>query len=206
MSQNSQATQWANPTPAGLVALAVACFCFYALLSGNVGPSALPLLGCWMIGGFVIQFVVGLLDLKSNNGTGGNTFLFFSGFFMLAGGIEMFLKFQYGLQGVTLDGRIDGWAWLALTLVLWGWTPAFFKTPLPLIMIVLLLDIALPFIALIDIGLLDKSLAFVPAWSLLLTGMIAVYFSSAIVTNTAFGKSVLPIPGPLVREALVPAE
>lgn len=198
MSQNSQSNaQWANPTPAGLVALAVACFCFFAMLSGNVTPAAVPLLGCWLLGGFVIQLIVGLLDLKSNNGTGGNTFLFFAAFFMLVGGLEMLLKFNFGLQNVPLDARIDGWAWSALALVLLMWTPAFFKTPLPLIAIVILLDIALPFIALIDIGILDKSLAIVPAWSLLIAGVIAIYFSGAIIVNTAFGKSVFPIPGPL---------
>ena len=35
-----QQKDWSNATPAGLVALAVACFCFFALLSGKVQGSA----------------------------------------------------------------------------------------------------------------------------------------------------------------------
>ncbi len=84
--------EWANPTPAGLVALAAACACFFALLTGRVSASAMPLIGCWLLGGFVIQIVVALLDLKSGNLAGGNTFLFFSAFFMLVSGLEMLLR------------------------------------------------------------------------------------------------------------------
>ncbi len=32
MSQENKIKEWANPTPAGLVALAVACFGFFAIL------------------------------------------------------------------------------------------------------------------------------------------------------------------------------
>ena len=65
MSQENEMKEWANPTPAGLVALAVACFGFFAILSGRVTHDAMPLLGAWLLGGFVVQFIVALLDLKA---------------------------------------------------------------------------------------------------------------------------------------------
>ena len=185
---------WANPTPAGLVALAVACACFFAMLTGKVEPSAMPLIGCWLIGGFVIQIVVGILDLKSGNSTGGNTFLFFSSFFMLVGGIEMFLKYSGISSGAPLEAKIDGYAWSVLTLVLWLWTPAFFAKFSLLSIIVALIDIALPFIALTDLGLIPKDFSHVAAWALLFAGLVAVYFCSAMVVNTACGKKVYPLP------------
>ena len=55
-------------------------------------------------------------------------------------------------QLTGLDGHVDGWAWLALTIVVWLWTPAFFKSPAMLTVVVLALDVALPCIALKDIG------------------------------------------------------
>jgi succinate-acetate transporter protein len=176
---------WANPTPAGLVALAVACACFFGLLTGRVEPCAMPLVGCWLLGGFVIQLIVGLLDLKSGNSTGGNTFLFFSAFFMLVGGMEMLLKYNAIVAGAPLDARIDGYAWSVLTLVVWLWTPAFFTKFSLLSLIVALLDIALPFISLTDLGLLPKSFSHVAAWALLSAGGVAVYLCSAMVVNTA---------------------
>ncbi|MGL1931038.1 MAG: GPR1/FUN34/YaaH family transporter [Desulfotalea sp.] len=196
MNQENHIKEWSNPTPAGLVALAVACFCFFALLSGKVTHGALPLLGCWLIGGFVVQLIVALLDLKSGNSTGGNTFLFFSAFFMLVGGMEMIMKFNMANQGIVLDARIDGWAWLVLTSALILWTPAFFKSTRLLTIVVLALDVSLPFITLMDLGILDKSYAFIPAYGVLIAGIVAIYLSAAIVVNTAFGKKVYPLPGP----------
>ena len=188
--------EWSNPTPAGLVALAVACFCFFAFLSGRIEISALPLMGCWLLGGFVIQLVVAILDLKGQNATGGNTFLFFSAFFMLVGGLEMFLKYNAIMAGTPLDGRIDGYAWAVLTVVVLLWTPAFFQKFGLLSIIVLLLDIALPFVTLIDLGVLPKdTFGHIPAWSLLFAGIVAIYFSSAIIVNQAYGRVIYPLPG-----------
>ena len=184
---------WANPTPAGLVALSVACFCFFALLSGAIEKSALPLMGCWLLGGFAVQLVVGLLDLKGGNYAGGNTFLFFSAFFMLVGGLEMFVKYDAILTGIPVDTRIDGFAWLALTIVLYLWTPAFFKPFGLLSLSILALDVSLPFIALIDLQVLPASLSVIPAYALLTSGLIAIYLSAALVVNTTYGKKVYPV-------------
>jgi len=199
-NQGNQIKDWSNPTPAGLVALAVACFCFYALLSGKVTGNAVPLLGFWLIGGFVVQLVVALIDLKNGNATGGNTFLFFSAFFMLVGGLEMIFKFNMATNNILLDARIDGWAWLVLTISLILWTPAFFKTPLVLSLIVLALDVSLPFITLIDLGILSSSYAIIPAWGLLIAGILGIYLAAAIVVNGAFGREVYPMPGPIIKD------
>ncbi len=187
--------EWANPTPAGLVALAVACACFFALLTGRVEKSAMPLIGCWLIGGFVIQIIVGLLDLKGGNYSGGNTFLFFSAFFMLVSGIEMFVKYNGILTSAPVDSRIDGYAWMVLTFVVFLWTPAFFSKFGFLSLIISALDIALPIIALTDLKVIPADYGKIAAWALLAAGIIAVYYASALIVNAAFGKTVYPILG-----------
>jgi succinate-acetate transporter protein len=193
--QEVRLKEWANPTPAGLVALSVACFCFFALLNGYVEKSAMPLVGCWLLGGFAVQVVVGLLDLKGGNATGGNTFLFFSAFFMLVGGMEMFIKYQGVVSGVPADTRIDGYAWLALTLVVFLWTPAFLTRFSLLSLVVLALDVALPFITLVDLQVLPGSFSVIPAYALLAAGVIAIYLSAAMIVNGAFGRKVYPVIG-----------
>jgi hypothetical protein len=190
----SNAPVWANPTAAGLVALAAACVCFFAFLTGRVSAAAMPLIGCWLLGRFVIQFVVALLDLKGGNLAGGNTFLFFCAFFMLVSGLEMLLKYNAIKAGAPLDGRVDGYVWSALTIVVWLWTPAFCAKFSLLSIVVVLLDIALPFIALFDLGVLPLSYSQIPAWSLLAAGAVAVYLSSAIVVNGTFKKTIYPLP------------
>ena len=186
---------WANPTPAGLVALAVACFCFFALLNGFVEKTAMPLVGCWLLGGFAVQLIVGLLDLKGGNHAGGNTFLFFSAFFMLVGGLEMFVKYSAMTAGTPADARIDGWAWMALTLALLLWTPAFMKPFSLLSLVVLALDVALPVITLVDLQVLPGRFSVIPACALLAAGLIALYLGAAQIVNTAFGKTVYPVIG-----------
>ena len=185
--------EWANPTPAGLVALSVACLTFFALLNGFIEKSAMPLVGCWLIGGFIVQMCVGLVDLKGGNHAGGNTFLFFSAFFMLVGGLEMFIKHNGIVSGALADTRVDGYAWLALTLALLLWTPAFLRSFSLLSLIVLALDVALPFITLLDLGVLSGGFKPIPAYALLIAGILAVYLSAALVVNSAYGKKIYPI-------------
>ena len=190
-----QTKEWSNPTPAGLVALSVACFCFFAMLNGYVDASAMPLIGCWLLGGFAVQLVVGLLDLKGGNYAGGNTFLFFSAFFMLVGGLEMFVKYRAIAAGTPADTRIDGYAWLALTLVVYLWTPAFLKKFNLLSLVVLALDVALPFITLVDLKVIPSGFSKIAGFALLAAALFAIYLSAALVVNTAFGKQVYPVIG-----------
>ncbi|MCL2325117.1 MAG: hypothetical protein FWC40_03115 [Proteobacteria bacterium] len=189
----SASNAWSNPAPAGLVSLAVASFCFFALLNGFVETSAMPLIGCWLLGCFLVQLIVGIVDLKNRNQTGGNTFLFFSAFFLLAGGIEMFIKHNAIVSGTPLDTTIDGYAWIVLTLAVYLWLPAFLKPFSLLSLVVIVLAVAMPFITLIDLGVLSSSFSPIPAYALLIAGLIALYLSASIVVNTAYGRNVYPI-------------
>ncbi len=83
---------FATPGPAGLGALAVACFGFGAVFMGKVDISGFPLLAAWLIGGCLVQYTTAVMELKDHNITGGNVFLFFSAFFMLAAAISVFAK------------------------------------------------------------------------------------------------------------------
>jgi succinate-acetate transporter protein len=106
----------------------------------------------------------------------------------------MFFKYNAIMAGSPLDARIDGWAWSVLAIVVLLWTPAFFAKFSLLSLIVAALDIALPLIALIDLGVLSKAWVHVPAWALLFAGAVAVYLCSAMVVNGAYGKKMYPLP------------
>ena len=196
---------WANPGPAGLVALAVACFTFYYILFGYeaygfTSPAgALPLLGCWLLGGFVIQVIVGVIELMEGNTTGGNVFTVFSAFFMLAGGLEFFVKYFSAANkwSIPLNTIVDGYAWAALAIFIVLWTPAYFKGTSILSTALIILDVGVVCVCLMDLKLMDKATGDpIAAYCFLATGILALYLSSAIVLNTAFGKSILPITGP----------
>lgn len=196
---------WANPGPAGLTALAMACFIFFALLTGRTTPAGVGLMGIWLIGGFVIQIICGVMELLKGNTTGGNVFTFFSAFFMLATGIELIFKFFVGINGWKIDPHVDGWAWLALTLALTLWTPAYFKAAKSMLLLVVLVLPALWIITFTDMGVWPKTLSPIAGWFLLTAGVIAIYISAAIVLNTAFGKVILPIGAPRAKVEIGPS-
>ncbi|HRR40275.1 MAG TPA: GPR1/FUN34/YaaH family transporter, partial [Syntrophales bacterium] len=79
---------FANPGPSALGALAVACFGFGAVFLGKVAVEGLPLLAAWLFGGCLVQYTAGVIELKDHQIAGGNVFVFFSAFFMLAAGVS----------------------------------------------------------------------------------------------------------------------
>ena len=83
----------ASPTPGGLVAFAVACYTFVGVFAGLVPGEGLFLLGCWLLGGFVVQILVASKEIDHGVQLGGNVFLFFQGFFMLTGAISSMAKY-----------------------------------------------------------------------------------------------------------------
>lgn len=199
---------WANPSPAGLVALGVACFIFFALLSGKVTAGAMPLMGAWLIGGFVVQVIVGAIELKEGQIVGGNVFLYFSAFFMLVGGLEFFIKYFAAAQQwpIPLDTRVDGWAWVVLAFCLVLWTPAYFKSTSILTLIVIFIDIAVVQVAFLDLGILSPSFKPFAGYALLFAGILAMYLSAALILNTTYGKAILPLPQPWVKDKSVVLE
>lgn len=71
----------ANPAPAGLIALSVACFTFFAALTGKISHDAYMQMGIWLLGGWLVQSYVAKAEYQLGSLTGGNVFMFFSAFF-----------------------------------------------------------------------------------------------------------------------------
>lgn len=199
MTETNTNNNWANPTPAGLVALSVAAFVFFAMLSGLVDSSCRIYAGVWLLGGFVVQIFVGLIDLKHKNKAGGNTFLYFSAFFMLVSGILQILKWYTETNALAANPMVDGFAWIALTATIILWTPAFFKSNALLALIVLCLDFSLVFITFMDLGIMPAQMSMFPAVGMLAAGCMAVYLAAGMVVNHTYGKKIYPLPGPFVK-------
>jgi len=177
----AQEHTFASPAPAGLGALAVACFGFAAVFLGWVKAEGLPILFAWLVGGGVVQYTVAVMELKDHNITGGNVFLFFSAFFMLGAALSTLSKFLM-LAGAGAfipkaaavaaaapaagaaaaaapitwfpkpDAYIEGWCWMAGAGFLTAVTPGYAKGNLFIFILVLLVDVALWLIVGIDSG------------------------------------------------------
>lgn len=191
-----------SPGPAGLGALAVACFGFGAVFTGKVGLGGLPLLTAWLVGGGIVQYTVAVMELKDHNMTGGNVFLFFSAFFMFGAALSVMSKYLMlsGMIGtVKPESMVEGYCWMAGAAFLTAVTPAYMKSPTPLFLIVVLLDIALWMIVGLDMGKFGPGLKPVVGYLLYTTGWLGVYMVAAVVNNHIYGRTILPLFGSVVK-------
>ena len=196
----AQEHSFATPGPAALGAYAVAVFGFGAVFLGKVGVNGLPLLAAWLVGGGIIQLTAGIMELKDHNVTGGNVFLYFSGFFMFAAALSVIAKFLLITHGMKPDVVVEGWLWMAGTGFLVAMTPSYAKSNAALFLLVVAVDFALLLIALLDLGIADPGICKpIVGYILVGTGCIALYLILATATNTVYGKPVIPVPKPLVK-------
>lgn len=199
---SAESHTFVTPAPAGLAALAVACFGFAAVFTGKVGLGGLPLLAAWLIGGGIVQYTVAVMELKDHNITGGNVFLFFSAFFMFGAAVSVIFKFLMlsGFLGTNAPNVVvEGYCWMAGAAFLTAITPSYLRAPTPLFLIVVIVDIVLWMIVGLDMGILDQAMKPVVGYLLLLAGWIAIYLAAAIVNNSIYGRVVLPTFGSVVR-------
>lgn len=195
----------ASPTPGGLVAFAVACYTFTGVFGGFVGADGLFLLGCWLLGGFVVQILVASKEIDHGVQLGGNVFLFFQGFFMLTGAISSMAKYLCLFVWETpYNTTVEGLGWLACTVALIMWTPGYLKTSnKPFAAAVVITDIALIGVVLNDLYLLGAAAPIVKpivAICLAIAGSLGIYVASAIQLNSSFGRTVLPLGTPWIKE------
>ncbi|ADI01366.1 acetate uptake transporter family protein [Syntrophothermus lipocalidus] len=200
MSGNNSGAGFANPTPAGLVALSMACFAFFALLTGRVDHSTTPVMAFWLLGGFIVQIVTGVIELREGNLPGGNIFTWFAAFFMFTTGCVFLFEYLGHSLNWHMSGAVEGWAWAALTLSLLFWTPAYLKAPLYLFAAIVFMDVACPMLTLMKLGILAPTVAPIIGWLMLIAGLLGLWLGACIVVNGVFGREVYPCPGPILKD------
>ena len=198
----SEEHTFVTPAPAGLGALAVACFGFGAVFTGKVSLGGFPILAAWLVGGGIVQLTAAVMELKDHNITGGNVFLFFAAFFMFGAALSVLSKYLMlsGVLGsVKPASMVEGYCWMAGASFLTVVTPAYFKAPKPMTLIVLFLDVALWLIVGLDMGKLGPAMKPVVGYLLISAGWLGVYMVAAVVNNHVYGKEVLPTFGSFVK-------
>jgi succinate-acetate transporter protein len=198
----SEEHSFANPSAAGLGALAVACFGFGAVFTGQVTVGGLPILAAWLIGGGIVQFTVAVIELKDHNLTGGNVFLFFCAFFMFGAALSTLAKFLMLAKvfgDITPAIMVEGYCWMAGAAFLTVVTPAYLKSAKPMFILCLILDVVLWMLVLNDLGKLDPTWKPVIGYLLFVSGWIGIYMVAALVNNTIFGRQIIPTFGTWIK-------
>lgn len=190
-------TKQANPAALGLIGFGLTTV-MLSLINAGVLPKGgeqvvLPL--AFAFGG-LIQILAGLLEYKGGNTFGMVAFLGYGAFWwwftflVLLGGDGVLNLSQ---AGSTIAATLLGWG--VFTLYMWVAT---FKLSRAVWWVFLTLWIT--FFLLGFGGLLGmNSLSVAGGWVGLLCGLLAMYTSFALVTNTTFERTVLPLGTPFIN-------
>ena len=121
---------------------------------------------------------------------------------MFGAALSVFAKYLMlsGMIGsVKPESMVEGFCWMAGAAFLTAVTPSYLKSPIPLFLIVLLLDVVLWMIVGLDMGTFGVGLKPTIGYLLYAAGWIALYLVAAIVNNNIFGRVVLPTFGAIVK-------
>jgi len=118
---------------------------------------------------------------------------------MLATALLNAAEFICHATGIHFAASCDPYAWLALTIILTLFTPAYLVGSSVFFAALIFADIGLWFITLMKFGSLSPVFAApIAAYSLLALGVLGLYLAAAIVLNTQFKKVLLPVGKPLI--------
>jgi succinate-acetate transporter protein len=180
---------FANAVPVGLASFAVSTIMFFALLTGRVSFSVLPVLGVFQFGVLIIQLSCAWICFRNKDLGGASIYMLFSGTALFAGGMEFL-----GKLGAP---SLEAWVYLVVAVVLLLWLPGYFKAPPTIAIAILFLDLAFFCVAIMDFGVMG--FAPIGGYCFLVAAVFAAYSSGALFLFEEFGKVKLPMGTPWVK-------
>ncbi|MGH8401987.1 MAG: acetate uptake transporter [Gammaproteobacteria bacterium] len=193
MAEESKSV-FANPAPLGLIGFGLTTV-MLSLINAGVLPKGgeqvvIPLALAY---GGLIQILAGLLEFRTGNTFGMVAFLSYGAFWvwfalllMLGGHGVLDLSHAGSTIAVTLLG------WGVFTLYMWIATFRLIKALWWVFLTLWVTYFLLGLGALFDV----HGLSLAGGWLGLICGLLAMYTSFALVTNTTFNKTVLPVGAP----------
>jgi succinate-acetate transporter protein len=180
----------ADPGPLGLAAFALTTFILSMFNSGLVSSAGEPVvLGVALAYGGLAQLLAGMWEFRTGNTFGAVAFTSFGGFWLSFWAFVTFFAGEIPAEHVGAS--------VGLYLIAWGIFTAYMfvaslRTTAAIAVVFALLAVTF---FLLGIGNADESSGLIEAggWFGLATAVAAWYASFAAVTNSTFGRTVLPV-------------
>lgn len=196
-SEAPPATPIADPAPLGLAAFSLTNF-IIAIANAGWFNQSLTFVPLALIYGGTIQILVAMWEFRNNNTFGVLGFGSY-GSFWFAFGLLFLLAPRLGITHATENTAVGFTllAWTIFTIYMW-----IASLGVNVAMFVLFTDLMVLFI-LLDIGFLAGAPGFIVAggYAGIILSVIGWYTSAAGLLDSVFGRSVLPVGGPLVGKA-----
>ncbi len=187
----AQATVWkpADPAPLGLAGFAMTTFVLSMFNSNLVDEKGLPVvLGLALAYGGIVQLIAGLWEFRTGNTFGAVAFCSYGAFWLSFWALEVF--YAKGITGNV--GHAVGlylWAWAIFTAYM---TVAALRVNLAVLMVFVLLTATFILLAIGAVGP-HTTVTHWGGYIGLATAAVAWYASFAGVTNSTFGRTILPV-------------
>jgi succinate-acetate transporter protein len=185
----------ADPGPLGLAAFAMTTFVLSMFNSNLVNGKGLPVvLGLALAYGGIVQLLAGMWEFRTGNTFGAVAFCSYGAFWISFWALEVFYAKQIGGDAGHAIG-VYLWAWAIFTAYM---SVAALRTSAAVLSVFLLLTATFILLAVGASGG-HESVTHWGGYVGLATAAAAWYASFAAVTNSTFGRTVLPVV-PLARE------
>jgi succinate-acetate transporter protein len=189
--ETARASSWApaNPAPLGLAAFAMTTFVLSMFNANLVDEKGTPVvLGLALAYGGIVQLVAGIWEFRTGNTFGAVAFCSFGAFWISFWALEVFYAKQIG-------GNVGH----AVGVYLWGWaiftaymTVAALRVSAAVLAVFVLLTATFVLLAIGAVGP-HTTVTHWGGYVGLATAAAAWYASFAVVTNSTFGRTVLPV-------------
>jgi succinate-acetate transporter protein len=194
----AQASVWkpADPAPLGLAGFAMTTFVLSMFNSNLVDEKGVPVvLGLALVYGGIVQLLAGLWEFRTGNTFGAVAFCSYGAFWISFWALQVF----YAKQIAGNAGHAVGlylWAWAIFTAYM---TVAAMRVSVAVLTVFALLTATYVLLAIGAVGA-HQTVTHWGGYIGLATAAAAWYASFAAVTNSTFGRTLLPVV-PLKREA-----
>ncbi|MFE6507488.1 acetate uptake transporter [Nocardioides sp. NPDC057767] len=188
--QGTTPTAWGDPFPLGLASFGISALVLSSVMSGLVDAAALPaVLPLALALGFATELLAGLVHYRRGETFPALVFTAYAGFWL-----SYALLVQFYGPMVTADGAaITGMFLLAWALFTTYMLLAALRTNTTTIVIFVLLA-AVFYLAAFGSFLGSAALGRTAGYVLILDALVALYASAAIIVNTTWDRTVLPVP------------
>ncbi|MBM2825207.1 MAG: putative rane protein [Dehalococcoidales bacterium] len=181
--------EWASAGAASLYLVGAIHLGIFAFATGRVGPESAPLLGFWILACAIALLALGIVELRRGEALFGTIGVVFGGLLGLGGGLS-FIRSMW-MPGIL---AIDGWWFLSAGIILFLLLPSLCRVSWIMFWGIMEIGIALTILGLGMMGVLGS-----PQVPLMIAGWLALFFAvfcwyvaTAQMTNTVYGKRILP--------------
>jgi uncharacterized protein len=185
------ASSWspANPAPLGLAAFAMTTFVLSMFNANLVNEKGVPVvLGLALVYGGIVQILAGMWEFRTGNTFGAVAFSSFGAFWISFWALEVFYAKSIG-GNVGHSVGLYLWAWAIFTAYM---TVAALRVSVAVLIVFVLLTATFILLAIGAVGP-HTTVTHWGGYIGLATAAAAWYASFAVVTNSTFGRTILPV-------------